>query len=72
MPLSSLDINAIYAMQKRGEMMLDESGEYYRSTGGFGSLERKRVEKLAAAGYFRIDQVGASTFAVFVKGPDAN
>ena len=65
--LSPLDKDCMHTLEKRGELILDETGKYFVNGSGYGSLDRKRVERLAERGLCRIDTVGTSTFAVFVK-----
>lgn len=62
-------MNAVYAIEKYGELMMDESGKYFGRALARCMLDRRRVEKLAGLGICRIDVVGASTFAVFVRLP---
>lgn len=66
--LSSREENALYRLEKHGELMLEENGRFYNTPVGWVQTEAKLIEKLAALGHCRIDRVGSSTFAVFVKG----
>lgn len=65
--LSSLDVHALGAMEKHGELILDFSGEYFVNSTGYGSVDRKRIERLVARGLARVDVVGESTFAVSLR-----
>lgn len=67
-PLSSIDKNAIHALEKYGELMLTELGTHYGAAVARSAVPAKRIERLAALGHCRIDKVGESTFAVFLKG----
>lgn len=62
-------MNVVYALQKHGELMLNELGTGFGNVLARNMLDRKRVEKLAGLGICRIDVVGASTFAVFERMP---
>lgn len=70
--LSSIDMNVVDALEKHGELMLDFSGKYFGNVLGRAMVDRKRVEKLAGLGICRVDVVGASTFAVFLRMPDGH
>lgn len=67
--LSSIDMNVVYTLQKHGELMLDFSAKYFGNVLGRNMVDHHRVEKLARLGICRIDVVGQSTFAVFVRMP---
>lgn len=67
--LSSIDMHAVYMLEKYGELLKDESGKYFGRAVARRMLEVKRIEKLARHGICRIDVVGESTFAVFVGMP---
>ena len=64
--LSGQDLRAIYGLQKRGELILRDG--YFVNALGYGGVEEARMQRLARLGYARIDRVGETTFAVFVKG----
>ena len=64
--LNSLQKNALHVLEKYGELMLGESGVYFQAMVG-GAAKASTVRALADLGFCRIDVVGKSTFAVFVR-----
>lgn len=69
--LSTLQWNVLYKLEKYREAILMESGVYYRATGANQHLQAAVVNSLAELGLCRIDRAGESTFAVFVRRPEA-
>lgn len=65
--LSSLEKNALFTLEKYREMLLMESGVYFGTIGR--AVKAVYIRRLAELGFCRIDQVGQSTFAVFLKKP---
>lgn len=66
--LSPRSRHALNVLEKCGEMILDTSG-YFTSTSSRSGVDSADMERLARLGFARMDFVGDSTFAVFVRRP---
>lgn len=58
--------SARYKLEKYGEIRLDETG-HYSVPHKFWTITPKQMAAAASAGHCRIDTVGESTFAVYLK-----
>lgn len=65
--LNPLEVNAYEILKKYEQLILNEDKLTYASMGR-GNVPASRIDKLVKVGVCRIDQVGQSTFAVFVGG----
>jgi hypothetical protein len=59
--------NALYRLEKHGELLLGADG-FYRVPGKYWSMDSKTIARLVALGRCRVDVVGGSTFAVALSG----
>lgn len=70
--LSTTDKYALNVLEKHGELMRYESGFKHFTFGtvtATARLTERQVNKMVAIGACRIDQVGQSVFAVFIRRP---
>lgn len=66
--LGGEDVNAVYKLEKYGEIKLDDDRRF-TVPGKYWSIGMQQMRRLEALGACRIDHVGRSTFAVFLKRP---
>lgn len=58
--------SALNRMEKYGEVRRDDDG-YFRAPGKYWTITCKEMAALEARGCVRVDQVGETTFAVFLE-----
>lgn len=59
--------NALFRLEKHGELIRTECGRYYRAQLSHAETDAKHLDQLARLGLCTIETVGGSTFAVAVK-----
>lgn len=59
-------LSALNRMEKHGEVKRDEDG-YFRAPGKYWTITCREMHILELRGCVRVDQVGESTFAVFLE-----
>lgn len=69
--LCKTDINALCKLQRHGELIRNEQGFAYGCALAPNMISTSVILKLEKLGHCRIDTVGQSFFAVFLKGVDA-
>lgn len=59
--------NALFRLEKHGELIRTECGRYYRAQLSHAETDAKHLDQLASLGLCKIETVGESTFAMAVK-----